>query len=69
MDASAFVDAAPYSSSKATDPIKPTKDDIDAQLHVLMPKSDILALKRAALERGTTVSNLVRESVRMYIVT
>ena len=40
-----------------------------AQLHVLMPKADIVALKRAALDRGKTVSDLVRESVQVYINT
>jgi hypothetical protein len=45
------------------------KSGLEAQLHVLMPKADIVALKRAALDRGTTVSDLVRESVQVYIGT
>ena len=69
-DAASFIDAAPYSSSgQAPQLAKPAKAGVEAQLHVLMPKKDIVALKRAALDRGTTVSDLVRESVRMYIDT
>ena len=45
------------------------KSGLEAQLHVLMPKADIVALKRAALDRGKTVSDLVRESVQVYIGT
>lgn len=69
-DAAAFVDAAPYSSGQVAEPVKAGKGGgVEAQLHVLMPKADIVALKRAALDRGTTVSDLVREAIRMYILT
>ena len=68
-DAASFINAAPYSSGQAPQLAKPAKADVEGQLHVLMPKKDIIALKRAALDRGTTVSDLVRESVRMYIDT
>ena len=70
VDAAAFIDAAPYSSGQATEPVKVGKGaGVEAQLHVLMPKADIVALKRAALDRGKTVSDLVRESVQIYINT
>ena len=71
VDAAAFIDAAPYSSGQAaTEPVKAGKGGgVEAQLHVLMPKADIVALKRAALDRGKTVSDLVRESVQVYIST
>lgn len=49
--------------------VRAAKVDVEAQLHVLMPKADIVALKRAALDRGKTVSDLVRESVQVYINT
>lgn len=69
-DATAFVDAAPYSSGKPVDTVKASGGSgVDAQLHVLMPRADIVMLKRAALDRGITVSDLVRESVRIYITT
>ena len=68
VDAAAFIDAAPYSSGQAAEPAKAGKGaGVEAQLHVLMPKADIVALKRAALDRGKTVSDLVRESVQIYI--
>lgn len=66
VDASAFIEAAPYASGSVA--VK-TTDEAEGQLHVLMPKSSIVALKRAALDRGTTVSNLVRDAVRVYITT
>ena len=67
-DAAAFVDAAPYSRGQVAEPVKAGKGGgVEAQLHVLMPKADIVALKRAALDRGKTVSDLVRESVQIYI--
>ena len=70
VDAAAFIDAAPYSSGQAVEPAKAGKGvGVEAQLHVLMPKADIVALKRAALDRGKTVSDLVRESVQVYINT
>jgi hypothetical protein len=71
VDATAFIDAAPYSSGQvAAEPVKAGKGSgVEAQLHVLMPKADIVALKRAALDRGKTVSDLVRESVQVYINT
>jgi len=70
VDAAAFIDAAPYGSGQVAEPVKAGKGGgVEAQLHVLMPKSDILALKRAALDRGKTVSDLVRESVKVYIST
>ena len=70
VDAAAFVDAAPYSSGQVAEPVKAVKGGgVEAQLHVLMPKADIVALKRAALDRGKTVSDLVRESVQVYITT
>lgn len=69
-DAAAFVDAAPYSSGQVAEPVKAGKGGgVEAQLHVLMPKADIVALKRAALDRGTTVSSLVREAILMYTST
>lgn len=67
VDAAAFIDAAPYGSGQAAEPVKGV--GVGAQLHVLMPKADIVALKRAALDRGKTVSDLVRESVQIYINT
>ena len=70
VDAAAFIDAAPYSSGQVAEPVKAGKGGgVEAQLHVLMPKADIVALKRAALDRGKTVSDLVRESVQVYINT
>lgn len=70
VDAAAFIDAAPYSSGQGAEPPKAGKGaGVEAQLHVLMPKADIVALKRAALDRGKTVSDLVRESVQVYITT
>ena len=70
VDAAAFIDAAPYSSGQGAEPAKGGKAaGVEAQLHVLMPKADIVALKRAALDRGKTVSDLVRESVQVYINT
>jgi len=70
VDAAAFIDAAPYSSGQMAEPVKVGKGGgVEAQLHVLMPKADIVALKRAALDRGKTVSDLVRESVQVYINT
>ena len=71
VDATAFIDAAPYSSGQAAaEPAKAGKGvGVEAQLHVLMPKADIVALKRAALDRGKTVSDLVRESVQISIQT
>jgi hypothetical protein len=70
VDAAAFIDAAPYSSGQGAEPAKAGKGaGVEAQLHVLMPKADIVALKRAALDRGKTVSDLVRESVQIYIGT
>ena len=70
VDAAAFIDAAPYGSGQAIEPAKVGKGaGVEAQLHVLMPKADIVALKRAALDRGKTVSDLVRESVQVYIST
>ena len=70
VDAAAFIDAAPYSSGQVPEPVKAGKGGgVEAQLHVLMPKADIVALKRAALDRGKTVSDLVRESVQVYITT
>lgn len=69
-DATAFVDAAPYSSGKSESAVKTSSGSgVDAQLHVLMPRADIVMLKRAALDRGTTVSDLVRESIKVYINT
>lgn len=69
-DAAAFVDAAPYSSGQVVESAKAGKSvGVEAQLHVLMPKADIVALKRAALDRGKTVSDLVRESIQIYITT
>ena len=68
-DAASFIDAAPYSSGQAPPLASPPKTGVDGQLHVLMSKTDIIALKRAALDRGTTVSDLVRESIKMYIDT
>ena len=66
----AIVGAAPYSSGQVAKPAKAGKGaGVEAQLHVLMPKADIVALKRAALDRGKTVSDLVRESVQVYIKT
>ena len=70
VDAAAFIDAAPYSSGQGAEAAKAGKGaGVEAQLHVLMPKADIVALKRAALDRGKTVSDLVRESVQIYITT
>ena len=70
VDAAAFIDAAPYSSGQGAEQAKAGKGaGVEAQLHVLMPKADIVALKRAALDRGKTVSDLVRESVQVYINT
>lgn len=70
VDAAAFIDAAPYSSGQGAELAKAGKSaGVEAQLHVLMPKADIVALKRAALDRGKTVSDLVRESVQVYINT
>lgn len=68
-NATAFIDAAPYSSGQLGEPTKAVKSGVEAQLHVLMSKADIVALKRAALDRGKTVSDLVRESVQAYIQT
>lgn len=70
-EATGFVDAAQYSSRQAAEPVKGRNSGggVEAQLHVLMPKADIVALKRAALDRGKTVSDLVRESIRVYITT
>ena len=69
-DASEFIEAAPFGEGKATKAVRAAKLDVEArQLHVLMPKADIVALKRAALDRGKTVSDLVRESVQVYINT
>ena len=69
--AAAVIDAAPYGSGQAaSEPTKAGKGGgVEAQLHVLMPKADIVALKRAALDRGKTVSDLVRDSIQMYIST
>lgn len=66
--ADAFIAAAPYQSEPEAVAAKPPAA-ADGQLHVLMPKADIIALKRAALDRGTTVSDLVRNAVKMYIST
>lgn len=68
-DASEFIEAAPFGEGRATKVVRAAKVDVEAQLHVLMPKADIVALKRAALDRGKTVSDLVRESVQVYINT
>ena len=65
-NADAFIAAAPYQSEPEAAPVK-AQAAADGQLHVLMPKADILALKRAALDRGTTVSELVRSAVQKYI--
>ena len=64
--AESFITAAPFQSTTAQ---TKSKTDVDGQLHVLMPKSDIVSLKRAALDRGKTVSDLVREAVKMYTST
>lgn len=64
----AFIDAAPYASAAAETVGKVEKGG-DAQLHVLMPKDDLKALKMAALQREKSVSDLVREAVQMYIGT
>lgn len=70
VDAAAFIDAAPFGSGQVAEPVKVVRGvGVEAQLHVLMPKADIVALKRAALDRGKTVSDLVRESVQVYINT
>jgi hypothetical protein len=71
--AQAFIEAAPYASgaalgaaaATAAAEIKPAM----GQLHVLMPKADLKALKAAALERDENVSDLVRKAVQMYIST
>ena len=68
-DASAFIEAASFGEARATKAGRVAKADVEAQLHVLMPRADIVALKRAALDRGKTVSDLVRESVQVYINT
>lgn len=68
-DASEFIEAAPFGEARAKKAVRAAKVDLEAQLHVLMPRADIVALKRAALDRGKTVSDLVRESVRVYINT
>lgn len=68
-EAAASVKAAPLGDARATKAVRTEKTDLEAQLHVLMPRADIVALKRAALDRGKTVSDLVRESVQVYINT
>ena len=64
----AFIEAAPYASAAAEAPGRSDKGG-DAQLHVLMSKDDLKALKLAALQRDTSVSDLVRDAVEMYIGT
>jgi hypothetical protein len=68
-DVSEFIEAAAFGETRSTKAVRSAKVDVEAQLHVLMPRADIVALKRAALDRGKTVSDLVRESVQVYINT